>query len=169
MRTCPAASRVQFNPPTALITPPPEAIQLTTRAQRQILHSPLTPNADAYCYDEEPWHSRPYTLFPALGHPHLRPRRHCPLLPTPPSHTRQHGNSQLREFVWHATCLQMDLNGSFACTEASGSCEWTQGFVCVCERAWDADEEPTEGVWLGGLLNTDAGRMDASANGLRGI
>jgi hypothetical protein len=63
----------------------------------------------------------------------------------------------------------MGLNGSFARTEASGSCKRTTGFVCVYERAWDADEEPAEGVWLGGHPNTDAGCMGASANGLQGI
>ena len=159
MRTCPAASRVQLNPPTP-ITLPPEALQLTTRAQRQILHSPLTPNADAYCYDEEPWHSWPYTLFPTLGHAHLCPRRHCPLLPILPSHAHQHGNSQLREFGWHATVMWRVGKGHRACKWTSmvrllvrrplGHANGPQGsFVCTEGPGVTASTEAEERCTVG--------------------
>jgi len=154
-RTCPAASRVQFNPPST-ITPLTNTLQPTTRSQRPIPRSTLTPSADAYCYDEEPRHSRPYTLFPTLGHTHLSLRRRCPLLPSFPI-------ACAPALTPAAAGVRLTCHCDVACGEGPQGFQMTsmvrllvrrllghvngpQAFVCVYERAWHADEESAEGV-----------------------
>jgi len=58
----------------------------------------------------------------------------------------------------------MDPKGSFTFARP-GRANGPQGFVCVYEKAWGADEEPAEGVWWqGGHVNEGA-----NVNGLQGI
>jgi hypothetical protein len=155
-----------YQNPTANDTSPRTNSLLATNSQHRRL-----------CYDEQPRHSRLYNLFPRLGHANLSPRRHCALQPIFPITC-----APARTLAAVGVCLACH------CDVAKGhrACKWTstvrllvrtplghtngpQGFVCVYERAWDSDEEPAEGVWLGGHPNTDAGCMDVSANGLQGI